>query len=112
MATDSLGTRIRRARERLHLTQKELADAVDASVRAVGDWERDKAAPRNRIGALEEVLGVNLSESEDVQLKFDSPDEETFWLNLEQAGVQEDERRKLLEQYRLNRGVSARRAAG
>ena len=55
-----IGTRIRRARERALLTQQQLADAVGVSVRAVNDWENDRAYPRNRIGALESVLGVNL----------------------------------------------------
>jgi transcriptional regulator with XRE-family HTH domain len=58
----SLGMRIRRARERARLSQKELAQAVGASVRAVGDWENDRRAPRNRIGALEDVLEVSLTE--------------------------------------------------
>lgn len=62
MASDppTLGTRIRRARERARLSQEELATAVSASVRAVGDWENDRRKPRNRLGALEEVLGVSL----------------------------------------------------
>jgi transcriptional regulator with XRE-family HTH domain len=56
----SLGARIRRARERAQLSQEELAGRVGASVRALGDWERDRRKPRNRLGALEEVLGVSL----------------------------------------------------
>jgi transcriptional regulator with XRE-family HTH domain len=63
MASDppTLGTRIRRARERARLSQEELAKAVGASVRAVGDWENDRRKPRNRLGAIEQVLGVDLS---------------------------------------------------
>lgn len=62
MASDplTLGMRIRRARERARLSQEELAKLVDASPRAVGDWENDRRKPRNRLGALEEVLGVRL----------------------------------------------------
>lgn len=60
----SLGARIRRARERAKLSQEELANAVGASVRAVGDWENDRRKPRNRLGALEEVLGVDLGEDQ------------------------------------------------
>lgn len=56
----SLGARIRRARERAKLSQGELASAVGASVRAVGDWENDRRKPRNRLGALEQVLGISL----------------------------------------------------
>jgi transcriptional regulator with XRE-family HTH domain len=56
----SLGARIRRARERAQLSQEDLARLVGASKRAVGDWENDRRKPRNRLGALEEVLGVPL----------------------------------------------------
>lgn len=58
----SLGARIRRARERAHLSQEELARAVGASARAVGDWENNRRKPRNRLGALEEVLGIRLDD--------------------------------------------------
>lgn len=44
------------------MSQEELALAVGASVRAVGDWENDRRKPRNRTGALEEVLGISLNE--------------------------------------------------
>lgn len=58
----SLGARIRRARERAQLSQEELAKAVGASSRAVGDWENNRRKPRNRLGALEDVLGVRLDD--------------------------------------------------
>ena len=61
VVSDSLGMRIRRARERKRWTQAQLARAVGVSSRAVGDWERDVKAPRNRMGALEEVLGADLT---------------------------------------------------
>lgn len=62
MTPPSLGTRIRRARERRQLSQEELAAAVGASSRAVGDWENDRRRPRNRLTVLEDVLGVNLGD--------------------------------------------------
>lgn len=58
----SLGARIRRARELARLSQEDLAKAVGASVRAISDWENDKHHPRNRLGVLEEVLGVDLGD--------------------------------------------------
>lgn len=65
MASDplTLGMQIRRARERKRLSQEELAALIDASPRAVGDWENDRRKPRNRLGALEEVLGVSFDGS-------------------------------------------------
>lgn len=55
---------IRAARERLHLTQKELADQVGVSSRTVGSWERGDTIPRNRMGALAEALGLEETEPE------------------------------------------------
>lgn len=60
LTAPDLGTRIRRARERKRWTQQRLADELDVSVRAVGSWERDEVVPRI-IGALEQVLGVDLT---------------------------------------------------
>jgi transcriptional regulator with XRE-family HTH domain len=63
MATGlSLGTLIRRARERKRWTQQQLADAVGKGVRTVNDWENGRTSPRSSIGALEDVLGISLSE--------------------------------------------------
>ena len=64
LTASELGTRIRRARERKRWTQQQLADALGVSVRAIGNWERDEAVPRNTIGALEELLGVDLTNDE------------------------------------------------
>ena len=55
-----IGTIIRRARERQLMSQEELAARLHVSRSAVNSWERDRSYPRNRIGALEEVLGVHL----------------------------------------------------
>ena len=70
MATEpTLGTRIRRARERLRWTQQRLADALSVSVRTVNDWENDRTQPRSSIGALEDVLGVSLDSEEGRQAR-------------------------------------------
>lgn len=68
MAPADLGVRIRRARERKRWTQQELADALPPdstgrrpSVRSVGRWERGDSVPRGVIGALEVVLGADLT---------------------------------------------------
>lgn len=56
----SLGARIRRGRQLAQLSQEELAKAVGASTRAVGDWENDRRKPRNKLPLLERVLGIRL----------------------------------------------------
>lgn len=78
MATEqpTLGARIRRARERARLSQEELAKAVGASPRAVGDWENNRRKPRNRIGALEEVLGVSLDDDSEPEPQIAPEDTE------------------------------------
>jgi transcriptional regulator with XRE-family HTH domain len=109
MASDplSLGTRIRRARERRHLTQPELAEAVGVSVRAVGDWERDRRRPKNRLGALEAFLGVSLTGGEEDAEIYLDPVERSIW---EDISLPERERRNLIEQLRERRQAHARRA--
>ena len=57
----TLGTRIRRARERRRWTQQQLADALGVSVRTVNDWENDRTQPRNSMGAIEHLLGPVLT---------------------------------------------------
>lgn len=57
----SLGLKIKRARERKMWTQAKLAEAVGVSRDAIIKWESGKHTPRNRIGALEEVLGIDLT---------------------------------------------------
>jgi transcriptional regulator with XRE-family HTH domain len=57
-----IGSKISRARERLRWTQQQLADALDVDRKTVDNWENDRTYPRNRIGALEEVLGISLTD--------------------------------------------------
>jgi transcriptional regulator with XRE-family HTH domain len=67
MATEpAIGTRIKRARERLRWTQKRLAVELGVSQKTVDNWEHGRTAPKSSIGALEEVLGVRLDGTADV----------------------------------------------
>lgn len=52
-----LGWRIRRARERARLTQRQLAEAVGVDRKTVGNWESGVSSPRSSLGRLETVLG-------------------------------------------------------
>ena len=57
------GTTIRRLREKKKVTQKELADRIGVSDKAVSKWETDKGLPD--IGIIEELakaLGVSIAE--------------------------------------------------
>jgi transcriptional regulator with XRE-family HTH domain len=97
MTDRALGLRIRRARERKRLTQQQLADAVGASVRAVGSWERGEAVPRNTIGALDAVLGVALDSGEEPD-----PREEEL-RNLVTGVLPDDEVEQWITRYRTQR---------
>lgn len=59
MPTDRppIGTKIKRARERLRWSQEKLASAVGVSQKTIDNWEHDRSYPRSAIGALEEALG-------------------------------------------------------
>ncbi len=62
MATDPpLGTRIKRAREQKRWTQQQLAAALGVDRKTVDNWENGRTRPRSAIGALEAVLGVDLT---------------------------------------------------
>jgi len=67
-AEPAIGTRIKRARERLRWTQKRLADEVGVSQKTVDNWENGRTAPKSSIGALEQVLGVRLDGEPDPEL--------------------------------------------
>jgi transcriptional regulator with XRE-family HTH domain len=80
MATDPhLGTRIRLARQRLHWSQQQLADATGVDVKTVRNWERTGRV-RNRQGAIEAVLGVSLGDEDELAPE---PEEESARLRRE-----------------------------
>jgi ribosome-binding protein aMBF1 (putative translation factor) len=108
MAPGDLGIRIKRARERLNMSQADLARAVNRSVRALGSWERGEAVPRNAIGALEHVLGVDLTGgdvySDTYAEAYTDPDEARIWGWVEYAP---HERRAMISALREARAGKA-----
>jgi transcriptional regulator with XRE-family HTH domain len=65
MATDpALGTRIRKRRQQLRLTQKELARRLGVDPSSVASWEKGEHFPQRNQGALEAELGISLDEEE------------------------------------------------
>ena len=107
MASDprSLGARIRSARQRRHLTQPQLAEAMEVSVRAVGDWENNRTRPKNRLGALEAFFGVNLTEPDNADVYTDTA-ERAIW---DDESIPESERRAVIEEIRELRSRYDRR---
>lgn len=78
-AGTELGTRIKRARERRHWRQIDLAKALGVDVKTVGNWERGHTIPRNRIGAIEETLGLDISGAEPEAEVYTDPVERAIW---------------------------------
>ncbi len=61
MATDpAIGTRIRKRRQILHMTQDALAATLGVAKSTVANWESGKHFPLRHLGAVEAVLGVSL----------------------------------------------------
>lgn len=59
----SIGERLRTARERVGMTQQQLADRSGFHVVSVSNWENDVKPPKlNTLERLADVLGVNVSE--------------------------------------------------
>jgi transcriptional regulator with XRE-family HTH domain len=62
-----LGDKIRHARERLGLTQQELADLLRVDRGSVSNWERGRTRPgRYLLAALETILGSLDGEPDDL----------------------------------------------
>lgn len=65
-------TEIRAARERMGLTQEQLAQQVGVHPRTIGNWERGQTVPKNRLARLRRVLGEDggnpLAEATDAEL--------------------------------------------
>lgn len=59
-ADPALGTKIRKRRQVLRLTQEELAAQLGVSKSTVAHWESGKHFPRRYLGAVEDVLGITL----------------------------------------------------
>lgn len=95
-----IGTRLRRAIERKRMDQADVARALGVSRSAVNAWVNDRTYPRNAIGALEELLGVDLTTPEGAEVYTD-PVELAIWLDT--SIEDEAERRDLIEQLRASR---------
>lgn len=63
MRSAPIGKTIKRARERKRMTQAEAAAALRVSRSALNAWERDRSYPRNSIGAIEELYGIDLDDA-------------------------------------------------
>lgn len=66
MATDPrIGQRIKRRRQELGLTQKDLAERVGVDPSSVVNWEKGRHFPARYQGAVEAALGISLTEDDE-----------------------------------------------
>ena len=78
MSRESVGSFIRRQRLAAHLTQQELADAIQMTNRSISEWETGRAIPgREALRRLARVFQVGLDElnsylTDDQLAKIDS----------------------------------------
>lgn len=107
MAGSDLGTRIKRARERMRWSQQRLADELGVGVRSVGAWERGEAVPRNALGALEAVLAPYFTADEPTLPPPPPPPTDPTELKLWDLAIQDmspAEAWELIEEYRRLKG--------
>lgn len=112
MAADTaIGTRIKKRRQVLDMTQQDLADALGVSKSTVANWETGKHFPLRYLGKVEDVLGVSLDDAEepleippDLQEYIDklSDRQRELFIDALRAG----------QQYRSSRSQGRRRSAG
>ena len=113
MATEpAIGTAIKRARERKRWTQRQLAQALGVNIKSVDNWESGRTSPRNSIGALEEVLGIDLSGEAPREPDVLQPTDQWEADVLADRYLPDEDKRWLIEQSRAARlaYVEARRA--
>jgi transcriptional regulator with XRE-family HTH domain len=99
-----VGTRIRKRRQVLRMTQADLAGQLDVSKSTVANWETGKHFPVRYQGAIEQLLGISL---DDTGTQPDPNEEALMSLDLDPA-----ERDKLIEAYRAIRDGERPRRAG
>jgi len=66
MAAEPIGILIQRARQRKHLTQAQVAEALGVDRAAVSRWESGEHFPARNAGALEELLEITIPAPEQV----------------------------------------------
>lgn len=60
MTDATIGSKIRKRRQVLGLTQQELADKLHVAKSTVANWESGKHFPLRYLGAVEQALGIDL----------------------------------------------------
>lgn len=62
MAADpGIGTKIKKRRQALRMTQEDLAGRLGVAKATIANWESGKHYPLRHLGAVEDVLGVSLT---------------------------------------------------
>lgn len=62
-----VGLLIKRARERKHLTQQQLAGELGVATSSVANWERGQHFPLRKAGAIEAALDITIPAPAEVE---------------------------------------------
>ena len=101
-----LGMRIKRRRQALGMDQKDLAERIGVSRATVANWESGKHFPLRHLGAVEQVLGIDLT---------GGPDTDPLPRRVRQLiedEIPEDRRAEVEERSTLSRDVVRMRRQG
>ena len=112
-AASSLGTAIKRARERRRWSQRELADKLGVDIKSISNWETGRTTPKSSIGALEDVLGISLTAEPEPEMEaWRDPTDQWEAGVLADPYLDDEDKQWLIESSRSDRlaRVAARRA--
>lgn len=101
----ALGERIRRLREQRRWSQQQLGDLLGVSTKSVSNWERGRNIPRNSMGALSELFGV------DIEAPAAGP-ADPVEVALRQSELREWRQDRVLSEYKRNLYEQRTEAAG
>lgn len=81
----SVGTKIKKRRQIMGLTQGQLAERIGVNRSSITNWENGKHFPQRYLGRVEDVLGISLGDDlpvipPDLQRRIDAltPDEQRY----------------------------------
>src|SRR6185312_2994633 len=101
-AAPPIATKIKRRRQALRMTQEDLAGSLGVAKATVANWESGKHFPLRHLGAVEEVLGISLTEDGDSWYDQDDPIETAI---AEDPSLPQADKRAFIAQLRTRRSL-------
>lgn len=93
MNQNALGQRIRQERQKLHLTQEQLAEKINVSTTYIGFIERgERSITLSKLTLLANVLGVSIDYLLSDTLTVASSSNEKLWVQLLSSATEEEQK--------------------